>query len=79
MEWRPIDTAPIDGTIVWLYCSDNVQREGWFETGRNFDQPFNDWTSGWETQGEYDVGYNSISPTHWMPLPEPPATEDKHA
>jgi hypothetical protein len=33
-------------------------------------QPFNNWTTGLETSGGYDVGYTSISqPTHWMPLP----------
>jgi len=65
MGWQLIETAPKDGQtlIVWVRGWHPVpakyQNEG---KGWNEDQP------GWYAPIE-DVW---ITPTHWMPLPEPP-------
>ena len=59
-EWRPIITAPKDGSEVLLYGQDgSVAISCWFKA-HNF--------SAW-------IGYDNrkaAKPTHWMPLPEPP-------
>ena len=62
-EWRPIKTAPKDGTEVL----------GWPAVGRyNMDMPAPmAWDRGvWRMiAGEGDW----MDPTHWMPLPAPPS------
>ena len=60
-EWRPIETAPRDGTEVlgawefaWTggWCLEPViYREG-------------AWIVSWD--------HDAAEPTHWMPLPKPP-------
>ena len=62
MNWQPIDTAPKDRTKVLTY--------GPLKDGSGFYQ---------EVQGYWKSGYwpvvlmhNSLEPTHWMPLPDPP-------
>ena len=55
-DWQPIDTAPKDGTEVLLW---------WFRRHVVGSYVAGGWTD--ESLGQYDV-----SPTHWMPLPEPP-------
>lgn len=65
MEWRPIETAPKDGTFVLGYAwecvdvqyNDNGMRVTWFERGSWQGFP-------WASQG--------MKPTHWQPLPAPP-------
>ena len=57
MKWRPINTAPTDGTEILGYLSGGSYRvikfEGYWASWINFD---------------YDV----VDPSHWMPLPKPP-------
>ena len=66
--WRPIETAPKDGTRVLLlndlreFGSDRVIVEAMWRTASQ---------SAWwscPVRG----GYIGENPTHWMPLPEPP-------
>ena len=57
-EWQPIETAPKDGTDILFFGSRNGV---WF--GRYNPAP-KGWCLGLPTDGE--------SPTHWMPLPDPP-------
>lgn len=57
-RWRPIETAPRDGTEILGYCS-NIKSFGLlscFKPGM------------WATN---DGGYQR-TPTHWMPLPAAP-------
>lgn len=73
-EWQPIETAPKDGTRVlayWPDCYGNGSAcavESWFGPwGKgNADQT-------WQSPFEWADGHND--PTHWMPLPPPPARE----
>lgn len=71
MDWRPIDTAPKDGTLIdgWLDC-DHCEsyritemvwkkRKGWCD----WCWPESDFCS---VEGPYS------RVTHWMPVPEPP-------
>ena len=81
MDWQPIETAPKDGT--WILVSggkagfDDYMKEieSWPQCMVAFCEPARDewsrdywavcfWDGGWRTDYE--------SPTHWMPLPEPP-------
>lgn len=69
-EWQDIGTAPRDGTEVLAFDPDVgvCAVLFWDEEG------------GWVSSWAGDVTYNQIlvepivcSPTHWMPLPPPPA------
>jgi len=66
--WKPIETAPKDGTACLIYT----------EMGEMYLAYWDVWpmVSGWV------IGYdqtpdNRIRPTHWMPLPKPPTTQQK--
>ena len=69
-QWLPIESAPRDGTLiavgVWVYddCKRRIPR----------------WSS-WVIEadgGEFGCdGEWGDEPTHWMPLPPPPHTQDK--
>lgn len=69
--WEPIESAPRDGTEfqAWMgywepRCRINPDTEAFEIWGRvDYDQ------DGWDT-------YLHLAPTHWMPLPEPPATKE---
>lgn len=66
MGWRPISTAPTNGTMVDLWENTPV---GGF---RRTDALFRDgrWIV-WDS--DYANGFEEIvCPTHWMPLPKPP-------
>lgn len=78
--WRPIETAPKDGTIfdVWLgnasdddvafYCTEGTRRScGW------------SWEKGkFRPLGGLKVAMPVFEvPTHWQPLPQPPVGEEE--
>lgn len=64
-EWRDIATAPKDGTEVFAWDgSDNIICH-WHGSVAG-------WVTDWETVSGYDVGWNKVSPTHWLPLPSTP-------
>lgn len=60
MDWRPIETAPKDGTAVLL----NLPEMGDVVSGAFCD-------GRWEDNGMAQCRFMG-DPTHWMPLPEPP-------
>ena len=70
-RWRPIETAPKDGTTVDLWC----RPSGWLG-GSPMRMTDYWWVEGigWRTnQRERDLAKTKWNdPTHWMPPPEPP-------
>ena len=73
-EWRPIETAPKDGTAILVTDGIDAAVARWgygnlwkFEPKR--------WIYG-ESQGEYNVYQEFDSPTHWMPRPELPTRSE---
>lgn len=62
MEWQPIETAPKDGTEV-LLCGPLRDGSGHYRDVSRFYMIR--WPVEWMA--------NCLPPTHWMPLPPPPA------
>jgi hypothetical protein len=63
-QWRPIETAPKDGTFIDLWVGDRVANAKWSN---------GEWQElelEWEWMSWQAIG---VTPTHWMPLPPPPA------
>ena len=59
--WKPIDTAPTDGTTVLLTWQNEPS---WITSAYYEDGEWHENGSGYE---------NALyRPTHWQPLPEPP-------
>lgn len=59
-EWQPIESAPKTSKTILVYCNErkNTYAVTW-------------WNERWEYTGtSCELNQN---PTHWMPLPEPPA------
>ena len=79
MNWQPIETAPRDGT--WILLAGGRVEYGWYaeQPPLVVGQYTNDGPGGlddWQWHfAWYDGGYYGeyIGPTHWQPLPEPPA------
>ncbi|HVM91364.1 MAG TPA: DUF551 domain-containing protein [Terriglobales bacterium] len=72
-EWKPISTAPKDGSEVLLYIGapwSKIEKARWYA-------PWSNWQCGVipsdPVREEY-FGIGSSVPTHWMPLPSPPET-----
>jgi hypothetical protein len=64
MKWQPIETAPMNGTDVLLYEKGSLRAV----MGYWYEDPNNRGLSSWWVEG----GQCTASPTHWMPLPNPP-------
>jgi hypothetical protein len=68
-NWQPIDTAPKDGTKVWVYgCFDGAEK-GFMATAHYCTQ--DDYGDGWIFVG-MNPGTWKYKLTHWQPLPQPP-------
>ena len=74
-EWQPIETAPKDETVIWLYAEDVCWIGAWSNP------IFDEFPGKWRTQGyvpddmdgaRLALTSREIIPTHWQPLPEPP-------
>ena len=61
MTWKEIESAPADSNHVLI--TDGVLI---FSAYRN--TSVGEWRDAWDGRGMTDF----FSPTHWMPLPEPP-------
>lgn len=64
-DWRPIETAPKDGSPMWLYYPEAYKNDrqvvGWWVD--DIREP------RWM---DHCDAHDFIQPTHWQPLPEPP-------
>lgn len=75
-EWREIETAPRDGTdILLFYPPARVILSRWLHTEIYHNGVKTSEDRSWTTP--FMVLSGRGSPTHWMPLPEPPSTEPK--
>jgi len=63
-EWRPIETAPKDGTAVLGFQATPGDHENRMAVCWRYGKPE---TPLW-------MGEGGLMPTHWMPLPKPPAS-----
>lgn len=76
-EWRPIETAPKDGTRIWCWFHYDDEDSGAYAVrwDRNEYEESKNWTldDGESATLSYDP------PTHWMPLPQPPNTHSPEA
>ena len=71
-EWRPIHTAPKDGTRVDLWCVNHLHYAKKGERRCNVDWgTVTDWM-GRERQDWRHGHGEDLQPTHWMPIPLPP-------
>lgn len=74
MNWQPIETAPKDGSIILLYrptaAKWAVIAPGAWNDDHYAKHPRPYW-EGWLKIGSVSE-YRYWTPTHWMPLPEPP-------
>ena len=86
--WRPIETAPMDGTVVMLYGHGRVTVGSWVAEHdimvNEYDRSTGDYL-GSHLSGEtlpaywqsHDGGFTEEHPpTHWMPLPQPPREKE---
>jgi len=71
VQWRPIETAPKDGTVIdlwdWKYMhrvTDACWRHHYWENGKPLGEK--SWGAG-DRDGPF-----VMEPTHWMPLPKRP-------
>lgn len=72
-DWRPIETAPMDGTSI-LVCDaryhDFIMVVAWEDDTESVgSQPGFNWIT------PDGPGYNAAVFTHWMPLPPEPQNE----
>ncbi len=82
MSWKPIKTAPRDGSDILLFTKvhgitqAHFVKGEWSNTidGPEYDGPV--WVCGddaWQIEIEEEPdGFCDAEATHWMPLPEPP-------
>ena len=73
MKWQPIETAPRDGTSLLLWCPHYKRpiRVGTYEIWEDFSHGQSVSKREYWSIGTFDS--LEVLPTHWMPLPEPPA------
>lgn len=75
-DWRPIETAPKDGTTI-LICGGTCMYDA--STSETWDAHPSATTANWDNYREmFWSGYGSEydgkfwhRPTHWMPMPQP--------
>lgn len=78
--WRDIETAPRDGTKVLVYVpgASLYPTAAQYDTRAYFEREYGNpdyMEEGWRWSFGYPADFHeeTIQPTHWMPLPEPPS------
>ena len=70
-NWQPIETlSPTYGDKIWAYCSGDHQIALEWVHCVSLNHEFGMWS------GRDDAHHTHHKPTHWMPLPEPPAPKE---
>lgn len=75
--WQPIETAPKDGTVIWAclnYHDDFGAEQRAIRWSRRWDGDEFTWAWAWCSNRNSERCREDI-PTHWMPLPTPPALD----
>lgn len=74
--WKPIETAPKDGTPILVWVGDRLHEAIWDADA--YDPATGDfsglWMARWTEIDSYGVSIEGV--THWMPLPERPGKDD---
>lgn len=70
MEWKPIETAPRDGTRFRAMVNGRARICAW---GKTSHVPIYGFCLADQGPEDFDL----CEPTDWMPLPPPPATQDQ--
>ena len=68
--WQPMETAPKDGTVVLCWDEFKECDFMWYGIIQQWNEPKD--ILGWM----YVATNTECHPTHWMPLPKPPAAKE---
>ena len=73
-EWKPIETAPKNGRLIWLGCGRFMRLGCWIngEEHENFGTIGGGWKDYIAMEGRQTFTGLRFMPTHWMALPSPP-------
>jgi hypothetical protein len=71
MTWQPIETAPKDGTAILVRVPNYAYDSSETMTVVRWRHECWELTRGGSYAEDHDL---NATPTHWMPLPEPPVT-----
>jgi hypothetical protein len=80
-QWRPIETAPREGTEVMLWLGDRVVVGAWkCELASYHRVGWQDGAMTWKSKSVrreegWHHGLVVVTPTHWMPRPAGPEVE----
>ena len=71
--WQPIETAPKDGTEIFLHCPGSTRPKiGSWRVDGLMSERGEMWLD--DSYDDFSTSFEScpLDPTHWMPLPTPP-------
>ncbi|WP_332822457.1 hypothetical protein [Stutzerimonas kunmingensis] len=74
MSWQPIETAPKDGREIWVGDRCSIRIAFWLD-GAAYEHR-GSIGGGWRDHAKAearDLADLHFTPTHWQPLPDPPA------
>jgi len=69
-DWQPIETAPKDGTEILVFVPPSTYTRGYVRSVQWRDHDIDFWHVEDNKHGPFPL--RGGSPTHWIPLPEPP-------
>ncbi len=69
LSWQLIESAPKDGAEILAYEDGMIYVTHWVSFANGFGQKM----EGWIDPDTSELGPYLSWPTHWMPLPKPPA------